>query len=156
MSNNLNSCNFIGNIVRDPELRPVGQSSVANFTIAVGWKSKDKEGVEYINVSAWGKLGEIVGQYAHKGMKVFVQGSLKTEKYTGKDGIEKTAVKITADKVEFLSKAGSHQEAQQQLWKACTTVRPSPRTNGFHQCINIDVQWVEKVVSFQELKKELG
>lgn len=112
MSNNLNSCNFIGNLTRDPELRPVGQSSVASFSIAVGWKSKDKEGVEYINVSAWGKLGEIVGQYAHKGMKVFVQGSLKTEKYTGKDGIEKTAVKITADKVEFLSKASGQSEQQ--------------------------------------------
>lgn len=111
MSNNLNSCNFIGNIVRDPELRPVGQTSVANFTIAVGWKGKDKEGVEWVNVNAWGKLGEIVAQYATKGTKVFVQGRMKTEKYT-KDGIEKQITKIEADKVEFLSKAGSQQESQ--------------------------------------------
>lgn len=113
MSNNLNSCNFIGNIVRDPELRPVGQSSVANFTIAVGWKSKDKEGVEWVNVNAWGKLGEIVAQYAVKGTKVFVQGRMKTEKYT-KDGVEKQVTKIEADKVEFLSKAGSSNETQQE------------------------------------------
>lgn len=113
MSNNLNSCNFIGNIVRDPELRPVGQTSVANFTIAVGWKSKDKEGVEWVNVNAWGKLGEIVAQYAVKGTKVFVQGRMKTDKYT-KDGVEKQITKIEADKVEFLSKAGSHTEAQQE------------------------------------------
>ena len=118
MSNNLNSCNFIGNLTRDPELRPVGQSSVASFSIAVGWKSKDKEGVEFINVSAWGKLGEIVAQYARKGMKVFVQGSLKTEKYTGKDGVEKTAVKITADKVEFLSKAPTEQAPQEQNYES--------------------------------------
>lgn len=114
MSNNLNCCQFIGNIVRDPELRPVGQSSVANFTIAVGWKSKDKEGVEWVNVNAWGKLGEIVAQYALKGTKVFVQGSMKTEKYT-KDGVEKQITKITADKVEFLSKAsGQTEQAPQQ------------------------------------------
>lgn len=110
MSNNLNCCSFIGNIVRDPELRPVGQSSVANFTIAVGWKSKDKEGVEWVNVNAWGKLGEIVAQYALKGTKVFVQGSMKTEKYTDKNGVEKQTTKITADKVEFLSKASGQSE----------------------------------------------
>lgn len=113
MSNNLNCCSFIGNIVRDPELRPVGQSSVANFTIAVGWKSKDKEGVEWVNVNAWGKLGEIVAQYALKGTKVFVQGSMKTEKYT-KDGVEKQITKITADKVEFLSKASGQAEPAPQ------------------------------------------
>lgn len=113
MSNNLNCCSFIGNIVRDPELRPVGQSSVANFTIAVGWKSKDKEGVEWVNVNAWGKLGEIVAQYALKGTKVFVQGSMKTEKYI-KDGVEKQITKITADKVEFLSKASGQAEPAQQ------------------------------------------
>ena len=113
MSNNLNSCNFIGNIVRNPELRPVGQTSVANFTIAVGWKTKDKEGVEWVNVNAWGKLGEIVAQYALKGTKVFVQGRMKTEKYT-KDGVEKQITKIEADKVEFLSKAGSHSDTQNE------------------------------------------
>lgn len=114
MSNNLNSCNFIGNIVRDPELRPVGQSSVANFTIAVGWKSKEKEGVEWVNVNAWGKLGEIVAQYATKGTKVFVQGRMKTEKYTDKNGVEKQTTKIEADKVELLTKAASHSDSPAQ------------------------------------------
>ena len=114
MSNDLNSCSFIGNIVRDPELRPVAQSSVANFTIAVGWKSKDKEGVEWVNVNAWGKLGEIVAQYALKGTKVFVQGSMKTEKYTDKNGVEKQTTKITAEKVQFLSKASSQVEQAPQ------------------------------------------
>lgn len=112
MSNNLNSCNFIGNVVRDPELRPVGQSSVANFTIAVGWKSKEKEGVEWVNVNAWGKLGEIVAQYAPKGTKVFVQGRMKTEKYTDKNGVEKQTTKIEADKVELLGKPNSHSDSQ--------------------------------------------
>lgn len=110
--NNLNSCNFIGNVVRDPELRPVGQSSVANFTIAVGWKSKEKEGVEWVNVNAWGKLAEIVAQYATKGTKVFVQGRMKTEKYTDKNGVEKQTTKIEADKVELLTKSNSHSDAQ--------------------------------------------
>lgn len=112
MSNDLNQCSFIGRLGKEVELRPIGDSSVANFTIACGWKSKDKEGVEWINVSAFGKLADICAQYLVKGSQVYVQGKMKTDKYT-KDGVERYSTKIVADNVQFLSKATAQNEAPQ-------------------------------------------
>jgi len=112
MSNDLNQCSFIGRLGKEVELRPIGDSSVANFTIACGWKSKDKEGVEWINVSAFGKLADICAQYLVKGSQVYVQGKMKTDKYT-KDGVERYSTKIVADNVQFLSKATTQAEAPQ-------------------------------------------
>lgn len=113
MSNDLNQCSFIGRLGKDVELRPIGDSSVANFTIACGWKSKDKEGVEWINVSAFGKLADICAQYLVKGSQIYVSGKMKTDKYT-KDRVERYSTKIVADNVQFLSKANTQQEAPAQ------------------------------------------
>ncbi len=103
MSNDLNQCQFIGRLGRDVELRflPNGDP-VANFSIACGWKTKDKEGAEWVAVVAFGKLGEICGQYLRKGQQVFVQGRMRTEKYTDKNGVEKYSVKIIADRMQML------------------------------------------------------
>lgn len=106
MSNDLNNCQFIGRLGKDPELRalPSGES-VVNFSIAVGWKTKDKEGTEWVSVNAFGKLAEICSQYLRKGSQVFVQGRLRTDKYT-KDGVERFSTKIIADKMQMLSGKG--------------------------------------------------
>lgn len=101
----LNQCSFIGRLGKDVELRvtPAGDS-VANFSIACDWKTKKSEGVEWVNVSAFGKLAEICGQYLTKGSQVFVQGKMKTEKYEDKSGVTKYSTKIAADTVQFLGK----------------------------------------------------
>lgn len=101
----LNQCSFIGRLGRDVELRvtPAGDS-VANFSIGCGWKTKSKEGTEWVNVSAFGKLAEICGQYLTKGSQVFVQGKMKTEKYEDKSGVTKYSTKIAAETVQFLGK----------------------------------------------------
>jgi single-strand DNA-binding protein len=105
MSNDLNNCQFIGRLGREPEMKYLQSGdAVCNFTIAVGWKSKDKEGAEWVNVTAFGKLGEVCGQYLHKGSQVFVQGRFKTDKYTDKNGVEKYSTKIQAEKIQFLGK----------------------------------------------------
>ena len=99
----LNQWSGIGRLGRDVELRvtPAGDS-VANFSIACDWKTKTKEGVEWINVSAFGKLAELCGQYIGKGSQVFVQGRLQTDKYEDKSGVTKYSTKIAADTVQFL------------------------------------------------------
>lgn len=109
MANDLNQCNFIGRLGNDPSVK-YAQSGmcITNFSIAVGWKSKDKEGTEWVNVVAFDKLGELVGEYCRKGSRVFVTGRFKTEKYE-KDGQERYATKIIADTVQFL---GGKQEGQ--------------------------------------------
>lgn len=104
MSNDLNQCQFIGRLGRDVEMRflPNGDP-VANFSLACGWKTKDKEGVEWVAVVVFGKLAEICGQYLKKGAQVFIQGRMRTEKYTDKEtGVEKYSVKIVADKMQML------------------------------------------------------
>ena len=101
----LNQCSFIGRLGRDVELRvtPAGDS-IANFSIGCGWKTKSKEGTEWVNVTAFGKLAEICGQYLTKGSQVFVQGKMKTDKFEDKNGVTKYSTKIAADTVQFLGK----------------------------------------------------
>lgn len=109
MANDLNQCNFIGRLGRDPETRYTsGGEAITSFYIAVGWKSKDKEGAEWVPITTFGKLAEICAQYLKKGSQVFISGRLKTEKYTDKDGIEKYSTKIVADTMQML---GGRQDA---------------------------------------------
>lgn len=100
----------IGNLGRDPEMRfmPNG-NAVCNFSIAISEKYKDKvsgdwkEVTEWVNVVMFGKLAEIAGEYLRKGSKVYVEGKLKTEKYTDKQGVEKFSTKVVAEKMDMLS-----------------------------------------------------
>lgn len=103
MANDLNQCQFIGRLGKDPETRYAASGdAITSFSIAVGWKSKDKEGTEWVNCTAFGKLGEICGQYLKKGSQVFVQGRFKTDKYTDKDGVERYSTKISLDNMQML------------------------------------------------------
>lgn len=107
MANDLNQCNFIGRLGRDVETRymPDGKA-VASFSLAIGWKAKDKEGVEWVNIVAFDKLAEICEKYLNKGSMVFISGRFKTEKFTDKDGVEKYAVKIIASQMQMLGGKG--------------------------------------------------
>lgn len=102
----------IGNLGRDVELRfmPDGKA-VANFSIAISERYKDKstgeqkEVTEWVNIALFGRLAEIAGEYLHKGSKVYIEGKLKTEKYT-KDGIDRYSTKIIGEKLDLLSSKG--------------------------------------------------
>jgi single-strand DNA-binding protein len=97
----------IGHLGRDPEYRVAASgNSVANISIAVTDKYKDKDGIEketteWINVVFFGKLADIVEQYVKKGMQVYVEGKLKTDKYE-KDGITRYSTKVVAEKLQML------------------------------------------------------
>lgn len=102
MANDLNQCNFIGRLGKDPETKySQGGTAVTRFSIACGWKSKDKEGTEWVNVTAFGKLAEICGEYLAKGKQVFVSGRFTTDEYE-KDGVKRYSTKIVANEVQFL------------------------------------------------------
>jgi single-strand DNA-binding protein len=80
---------------------------VANVTIATSSKYKGKDGnmveeTEWHRVTFFGKLAEIVGQYLKKGRSVYVEGRIKTRKYTDKDGVEKFATDIIANEMQML------------------------------------------------------
>ena len=99
----LNQCQFIGRLGKDPEIRRTADGkAIASFSIACGWKSKDKEGTDWIPVTAFGKLAEIVEKYIAKGSQIFVQGQFKTDKYTDKNGVDKYSTKIYAESIQML------------------------------------------------------
>lgn len=116
----INKVTIIGNLGRDPEMRtfPSGDQ-VATVTIATTDKWKDKttgeakEHTEWHRVTFNGRLAEIVGQYLRKGSQVYVEGSLRTRKWTDPSGIEKYSTEIRADQMQMLgSRQGSGGPAQ--------------------------------------------
>ncbi len=105
----VNKVIIVGNLGRDPETRymPSGEA-ITNIAVATTdkWKDKasgeQKEMTEWHRISAFGKLAEIMGQYLKKGSQVYIEGSLRTRKYTDKEGIERYATEIRADTMQML------------------------------------------------------
>lgn len=109
----LNKVMLIGNLTRDPEARttPSGQS-VTSFAIATNRSWNDAQGVkqdavEYVDVVAWGKLGEIIGQYSGKGRKVYIEGRLQTRSWDAQDGTKRQKTEVVASDVILLDRAGT-------------------------------------------------
>ena len=98
---------LIGNAGQDPQVRTVGENKVANFTVATTEKYKGKDGnmvaeTEWHSIVVWGKLAEVVEKYVKKGTQVYVEGSIKSEKYTDKDGNDRVAVRVKATSLQLL------------------------------------------------------
>jgi len=100
---NYNKVFVLGNLTRDPEIRTTNSGSqVASFGVATNRHWNDKDGqrqseVEFHNITAWGRLAEIAGQYLKKGQIVFVEGRLKTQTWEDKEGNKKSKVDIIAE-----------------------------------------------------------
>lgn len=123
----VNKVILVGNITRDAEVRTVGQSQVARFGLATSNKYRNTQGetveeTEFHNVEYWGNSG--VFQYLKKGQQVFVEGSIKTDKWSDQQGNEKSAVKIKAVSVQLL---GSRPQTQTQAQPAPAPQRPAPQ-----------------------------
>jgi single-strand DNA-binding protein len=105
----VNKVIIVGNLGRDPEVRytPNGDS-ITNVTIATTdtWKDKGtgekKEATEWHRVVFFGKLAEIAGQYLKKGRQVYVEGALRTRKWTDKEGQERYTTEIVANEMKML------------------------------------------------------
>jgi single-strand DNA-binding protein len=105
----VNKVIIVGNLGRDPEMRtfPSGDR-VANVTIATTDRWKDKQTSEMKEATEWhrvvfnGRLAEIAGEYLRKGSQVYVEGSLRTRKWTDQAGVEKYTTEIRADQMQML------------------------------------------------------
>ena len=105
----VNKVILIGNLGRDPEVRyaPSG-SAICNVTLATSrqWKDKNsgdrQEETEWHRVVFYDRLAEIAGEYLKKGRPVYVEGRLKTRKWTDKDGVEKYTTEIIANEMTML------------------------------------------------------
>ena len=103
----MNSVVLVGRLAQDPELRYIAGTGmpVATFTLAVSREFTDKNGergVDFIDIQAWNKQAETVANYLKKGNMVSVNGSIRVETYTDREGNRRRSFRINASRVEFL------------------------------------------------------
>lgn len=106
---------LVGNLGKDPELRYTPQGTpVCTFSMATNEKRKDKGGeyrdnVTWFRVTLWNKQAEAAGQYLSKGRPVYIEGRLRVEEWTDKDGKPRHTLEVTATDMQFI---GDRQEAK--------------------------------------------
>lgn len=108
MARGVNKVILVGNLGNDPETKYTqGGMAVTKISLATTSVRKDREGntqerTEWHRVTFFGKLGEIAGEYLRKGSQVYVEGSIRYDKYTGNDGVERYFTDIIADEMQML------------------------------------------------------
>jgi len=120
----LNKVQIIGSLGRDPELKTSG-AGTSYTKITVATSERVKKGEEWVDHTEWhrvtifGKQAENLVKYCKKGRRVYVEGKLRTSKYTDENGVEKFSTDILADDVKFLSapdkQADNAQEADEEI-----------------------------------------
>lgn len=113
MARGINKVILVGNLGADPETRyTAGGSAITNIRLATSesWKDKqtgeNQERTEWHRVVLFGRLGEIAGEYLKKGRQVYIEGSLRTNKYTDKEGVERYTTDIVANEMQMLGGGG--------------------------------------------------
>lgn len=137
MANDLNQCNFIGRLGQDPEIRhlPNGDA-VANISIAVGERYKDKqsgqkvESTEWVRCVAFRKTAEIISEYLRKGSKVFVTGKMKTRKWQDQSGQDRYSTEIIINNMQMLDSKQDGQVSHSVLQQSATAQRPAQKPDG--------------------------
>tara|TARA_R110002012_G_scaffold289930_2_gene483318 strand:+ start:206 stop:604 length:399 start_codon:yes stop_codon:yes gene_type:complete len=118
MQKGINKVILLGNLGNDPEVRPLeNEKMVANISIATSetWKDKntgeEKERTEWHRVVFFNRLAGIVGEYLHKGDKVYVEGRLQTRSWE-QDGVKKYSTEIVASEMQMLGSKGAESPAK--------------------------------------------
>jgi len=136
----VNKVILVGHLGKDPETRfaPSGDA-ICNITLATSEQWKDKatgekrEATEWHKVVFFGKLAEICGQYLKKGRQIYIEGSLRTRKWTDKDGQERYTTEIKADEMKMLGTAesGGEPSARPVPRPAPSASAPQEQASGF-------------------------
>ena len=114
----VNKVILVGNLGADPEVRYTASgSAVANFRIATTEQWNDKAGekqehTEWHRIVAWGRLGEICGEYLHKGKQVYIEGKLRTREWEDRDGNRRFTTEVIAFTMQMLGRAGKEGRAE--------------------------------------------
>lgn len=132
MAKGINKVILVGNLGADPETRySTSGSAITQIRIATSesWRDKQtgeqQERTEWHRVKFFGKLAEIAGEYLRKGSQVYIEGSLRTDKYTGQDGIERYSTDIIASEMQML---GGKQDGGQRTQRQA---QPEPEAEDF-------------------------
>lgn len=120
-SRGVNKCIILGNLGNDPEVKYTASgSAIANLTVATSesWNDKatgeKREAVEWHRVVLFGKLAEVAGEYLRKGSQVYIEGQLRTRKWTDNAGVEKYTTEIVVGMNGVMQMLGGKQESKPQ------------------------------------------
>jgi single-strand DNA-binding protein len=108
----LNKVMLIGHLGKDPEVRYTASGkAVATFTLATSQQWRDQDGndqerTEWHRIVAWGRLGEVCGEYLSKGRQAFIEGRIQTRDWEDQDGNKRTTVEIVANDLILLGGGG--------------------------------------------------
>lgn len=116
---NYNKVILGGRMARDPEMKETQSGKkVTSFCVAV---SRQKEGADFLNCTAWDKTAEFVNSYFHKGSSILVEGAIQTREYTDKEGKKRTATEILVHNAHFVD---SRSEGATDTATASATTAP--------------------------------
>ena len=120
-SRGVNRVTILGNLGNDPEVKYTNSgSAIANLTVATSESWNDKTTGESKSLTEWhrvvlfGKLAEVAGEYLRKGSQVYIEGQLRTRKWTDNAGVEKYTTEIVVGMNGVMQMIGGKQEANQQ------------------------------------------
>lgn len=128
----MNKVIVMGRLTRDPEVRysQNGNSmAIARFSIAVDrrFKREGEPEADFFNCTAFGKQGEFVEKYLHKGVKIVVEGRIQNDNYTNKDGQQVYSVRIMVENLEFAESKNAVQGGN----SSAEAGKPSVSSDGF-------------------------
>lgn len=136
---------IVGYLGRDPEIRYTPQgTAVCNFSIATTEKRKGRDGeaqeiTTWFRVQVWGASAEACNNYLTKGKQVYVEGRLRQEEYTDKEGNKRTTLEVNASEVQFLgSKGDSEHQASAAAVAAQAPTKPSGKPQGKKPVVDDD------------------
>jgi len=115
VSRGINKVILVGNLGNDPDTKYTqGGMAIVTLSLATTSVRKNKDGevqerTEWHRCKAFGKTGEIIAEYARKGSQLYVEGSIRYDKFTDKEGVEKYFTDIIVDQFQFLGGRGEGQ-----------------------------------------------
>lgn len=115
MANDLNRVLLIGRLTRDPEIKTLSNTSVCNFSIANNRvytaNGEKREETHFFDCEVWGKLADVLKQYATKGKQIAIEGRLQQQIWDAPDGKKNSKIKIRVENFQLLGGAGSSPSA---------------------------------------------
>lgn len=115
----LNNVQIAGNLTRDPQLKMVGEKTVAEFGLAINRRYRAaggdmKDETTFVDVTVWGRQAELVGQYLTKGRNCLCEGSLKLDQWEDKQsGAKRSKISVVAQRCHFIGGTGENQQGNQ-------------------------------------------
>ncbi len=137
MARGINKVILVGNLGNDPDTKYTqGGMAITKISLATTSVRKDKDGnqqerTEWHRVTFFGKLGEIAGEYLRKGSQCYIEGSIRYDKYTDKEGVEKYSTDIIADEMQMLGGRGEGRgEPAERSERPTRSAPPQRRDNA--------------------------